>query len=128
MRDLNTKRNGVRVVIVETGEEFHSIQACADYLGVNVSWLGKIVRGERGLKTCHGYHIVTSDDYDDNLYFDRIEYRGRPGIKVHIVETGETFDSIASCARAIDGSPGSIHNVLKGKRITHKGYHFVTVI
>jgi len=120
-----TKRDGVRVTIVETGEEFNSIQACADYLNVDVCWLGRVVRGERGLKTCHGYHIVRSEDYDDHLYFDNSDYRGRPGVRVKIVETGEEFESITSCARAIDGSPGSIHDVLTGRRETHKGYHFI---
>ena len=124
---MNTKRDGVRVRIVETGEEFNSIQSCADYLGVNAHWLGQVVRNNRGLRTCHGYHVVQVDDYNDNLYFDRTEYRGRPGIKIRIVETGEVFDSITDCAEHINGSTGTIHHVLTGQRNTHKGYHFELV-
>ena len=82
----NTKRDGVKVRIVETGEEFNSIQSCANYLGVNAHWLGQVVKGNRGLRTCRGYHIVAVDGSDNNLYLN--EYRGRPGVKVEIVETG----------------------------------------
>ena len=124
---MNTKRDGVRVRIVETGEEFNSIQSCADYLGVNAHWLGQVVRNNRGLRTCHGYHVVQVDNYNDNLYFDRTEYRGRPGVKIRIVETGEVFDSITDCAEHINGSTGTIHHVLTGQRNTHKGYHFELV-
>lgn len=123
---MNTKRDGVRVRIVETGEEFNSIQSCADYLGVNSHWLGQVVRNNRGLRTCHGYHVVAIDDSDD-LYFDRTEYRGRPGVRVQIVETGEVFNSITDCAEYINGSAGTIHHVLTGQRNTHKGYHFELV-
>lgn len=123
---MNTKRDGVRVRIVETGEEFNSIQSCADYLGVNSHWLGQVVRNNRGLRTCHGYHVVAIDDSDD-LYFDRTEYRGRPGVKIRIVETGEVFNSITDCAEHINGSVGTIHHVLNGHRKTHKGYRFELV-
>lgn len=120
---MSTKRDGVRVRIVETGEEFNSIQSCADYLGVNAHWLGEVVRNNRGLRTCHGYHVVVADGNQD-LYFDRTEYRGRPGTQVKIVETGEMFDSITECAEHINGSAGTIHQVLSGHRNTHKGYRF----
>lgn len=123
---MSTRRDGIKVRIVETGEVFNSIQSCADYLGVNAHWLGRVVRGDRGLRTCHGYHVVPADDYKD-LYFDRTEYRGRPGVRVEIVETGERFDSITECANYIEGSAGTIHHVLTGNRKSHKGYHFKTV-
>lgn len=124
---MSTKRNGIRVRILETGEEFNSIQSCADYLGVNAHWLGQVVKGNRGLRTCHGYHIVPVDDYNEDLYFSVEEHIGRPGIRVEIVETGETFDSITDCARHINGSAGTIHHVLNGERKSHKGYRFRTI-
>ena len=40
---------------------------------------------------------------------------GSPKCKVRIVETGEVFESIGSCARAINGDQA------------HKGYHFEAV-
>ena len=125
MDNWNTKRDGVRVRIIETGEEFNSIKSCADYLGVNASWLGKVTRGGEGLCTCHGYHIVPIDISND-VDLTRNEYRGRPGIKVRIVETGEIFNSITECADAIGGSVGSIHDAIyeNRSRRTHMGYHF----
>lgn len=44
--------------------------------------------------------------------------------RVKIVETGETFDSIKDCAKAIGGDGANISSCLKGKLKTHKGLHF----
>lgn len=121
MNKYNTKRDGVRLIIEETREEFNSIQACADYLGVGASWLSRVVNGDRGLCTIHGYHIRR---IDDEHYVRR--RRGRSGVKIRIVETGEEFESISECARHIQGSAGTIHDILHNNRgrITHRGYHF----
>ena len=62
------------------------------------------------------------DGSDKNLYLN--EDRGRPGVKVERVETGETFNSITDCAAHINGSAGTIHDVISGRRNTHKGYKF----
>ena len=62
MNFWDTKRDGVRIRILETGEEFNSITACANYLGVNPRWLGKVARGNDNLCTCHGYHLIRVDD------------------------------------------------------------------
>lgn len=43
---------------------------------------------------------------------------------VRIVETGECFDSLMSCARAINGSQANITACLKGRRRSHRGYTF----
>ena len=124
------KRSGVRIEIKETGDVFNSLQECADYLGVNVSWLGRVSRGDGNAVTCRGYHILRLDDslgHDRDL--SKTEYRGRPGVKVKIVETGEVFDSIYACAKHVGGSPGTIHDVINNKRnrTTHKGLHFEIV-
>jgi hypothetical protein len=44
--------------------------------------------------------------------------------RVRIVETGETFDSMAECARYINGSKAHVRECVVGIRTTHKGYHF----
>lgn len=49
---------------------------------------------------------------------------GSPKRSVRIVETGEVFDSIGDCARAINGNQAHISNCLSGRYHTHKGYHF----
>lgn len=43
---------------------------------------------------------------------------------VRIIETGEVFDSIRSCARAVDGDHKSIQQCLNGTYQTHKGLHY----
>ena len=46
---------------------------------------------------------------------------------VRIVETGETFDSVKSCAAAINGQSGNISSCIHGKADTYKGLHFETI-
>lgn len=54
----------------------------------------------------------------------RPDYSGSPKRPVRIVETGEVFDSIGECARAIGGDQAHICNCLSGRYHTHKGYHY----
>ena len=49
---------------------------------------------------------------------------GSKGKPVRIVETGEEFDSIINCARAIDGNDRAICDCLTGRQQTHRGLHF----
>lgn len=116
-----TKRDGVRIVIEETGEEFNSIQSCADHLGVGASWLSRVVSGDRGLCTCHGYHLRRVDEEPVER-----KHRGRAGVKVRIVETGEEFDTLSGCAKHLNGSVGTIHDALYNNRnkTTYRGLHF----
>lgn len=57
----------------------------------------------------------------------RPDNAGSPKRKVRIVETGEVFESIGACARAIGGDQAHITNCLSGRYKTHKGYHFEAV-
>ena len=117
---------GIKVKIVETGEIFDSVKSCADYISASPSSVSKVVLGNNRYHTCHGYHIVPADRLISDVDIHRKEYRGRPGIKVRVVETGKEYNSIADCAKAINGSPGTIHDILHNNRnrSTHKGLHF----
>lgn len=44
--------------------------------------------------------------------------------KVKIVETGEVFESMSDCARAIGGTVSGIYDCKTGRQDTHRGYHF----
>lgn len=44
MGEFDTKRNGIPVKILETGEEFNSIKACADAIGGNASCVSRVVK------------------------------------------------------------------------------------
>ena len=49
--------------------------------------------------------------------------------KVMLVETGEVFNSLGSCARKINGNVGDISRCLNSRGTkTHKGYHFERVV
>ena len=119
MSDFDTKRDGVRCEIIETGEVFNSLQACADRLGVSARWLNRVSQG-KGLYSVHGYHIKRSDIKPS------VNRCGRPGVKVRCIETGEVYNSITSCAEAIGGTPSRIHDIIHGSkyRHTHHGLHF----
>ena len=54
----------------------------------------------------------------------RPDNAGSPKRPVRIIETGEIFDSIGACARAIGGDQAHICNCLSGRYHTHKGFHF----
>ena len=49
---------------------------------------------------------------------------GRKGKPFRIVETGETFNTLKECERAINANNRHINDCLKGRQKTHKGYHF----
>lgn len=49
---------------------------------------------------------------------------GRPKRAVRILETGEVFESLSSCARAISGKRGCIVQCIEGRQKSHKGYTF----
>lgn len=61
--------------------------------------------------------------YDHDLK-RRPDNAGSPKHPVMIVETGEVFDSLGDCARAIGGVTAHICNCLSGRYKTHCGYHF----
>lgn len=54
----------------------------------------------------------------------RPDNSGNPKRRVMIIETGEIFNSIGECARAINGYQSHICNCLSGRYKTHKSYHF----
>lgn len=45
-------------------------------------------------------------------------------IRVRIVETGEVFNSIRECARAVNGDARDLTKCLNGTQKTHNGYHY----
>lgn len=120
MSKFDTKRNGICVEIMETGEIFNSVQACANRLGVDAKWLGKIVRGESGFKTCHGYHVVA---YEKRYLTREVDIFGRLGQKIRIVESGEEFPSARECARSIDGDHKNVLRAARGNK-KYKERHF----
>lgn len=44
--------------------------------------------------------------------------------RILVVETGDIFDGVVSCALSIGGDPSSIYRVLRGERSSHRGYTF----
>lgn len=127
MCGYNTKRNGVKVKILETGQEFNSIQACADYLDTDVSWVGSVTRNNSKAYTCYGYHIVRVDNPRTDIDLTKKSYMGGNAKKVEIVETGEHFNSIEECARHMNGNRSCVSAVCNNDKRTYKGFHYRTI-
>lgn len=49
---------------------------------------------------------------------------GRKGRPFRVVETGEVFETLHECEKAIDGNNRHINDCLRGRQQTHRGYHF----
>ena len=47
--------------------------------------------------------------------------------KIRVVETGETFNSIAECARCTGGNRRHISDCLNGRLKSHNGFHYEEV-
>lgn len=73
-----------------------------------------------------------SDNHVNNLRFRRGARLGtlnrkpkKPEVRrIKIVETKQVFLSVESCAKYINGDSSSIYRVLRGERISHKGFTF----
>ena len=67
--------------------------------------------------------IISHGENIRNAYRDNLVSRPTSR-RVEVIETGEVYPSIMSCARAIGGRQGPISNVLAGRRRHHLGYTF----
>ena len=57
---------------------------------------------------------------------DNLEWK-ITSISIRVIETGEIYESIRACARAVGCDHRDIQRYLSGKRISVKGYHFERV-
>lgn len=84
-----------------------------------------------------GYDVAHIDNDKENNHVENLEIithgdnirnAHRDGLclshRVEVVETGEVYPSLNSCARAIGGRQGAISNVLAGRQRRHLGYTF----
>ena len=116
------------VKIKETGEVFESINECARAIRGDDSNIGRCLLGKQS-----SYLGLTFEYAEDSLDVIRCgevskshEYvmrkpRTRP---VRIIETGEEFNSINECAKAVNGDIPGILGCIKGRHKTHRGYHY----
>ena len=49
---------------------------------------------------------------------------GRKSKPFRIIETGEVFDTLYDCEKAINGNNRHINDCLRGRQKQHRGYHF----
>lgn len=84
-----------------------------------------------------GAQIEHHDRNNSNNHVENLRFMGPKGVgqlvrnlippryrKVLIVESGHVFRTVEDCARYLGGDPSSVYRVLRGERLTHKGYTF----
>lgn len=85
----------------------------------NLEWSTKKENMEHAKK-----HGLTSHAPSYGMLGKKNPNGGRKGIPFRIVETGEIFNTLTECAKAIDGNDTCIWDCLNGRQKTHKNYHF----
>lgn len=103
----------IPIIIEETGEMFDSIEDCAIAIEGDSELIRQCLNPKYNRKTHKGYHFIPVDDYTT----------GRKALKIKILETGETFNSVRECERVIDGSHTNISKAAKSGE-SYKDLHF----
>lgn len=84
MGEFDTKRNGIPVKILETGEEFNSIKACADAIGGNASCVSRVVNGGSSRGLVLGMNAMQQSAYNSGYALGQAAVRGeKDGQKSH---------------------------------------------
>lgn len=86
-------------------------------VSANLEWVTKKENCEYAWK-----HGLAKPSY--GMFGKKNPYGGRKGKPFRIVETGETFNTLIECERAINGNNRHISECLNGKQKTHRGLHF----
>ena len=123
LRDANA--NGYRYVRLynETGSEckkVHRLVAQAFLGDIPFGYDVAHIDNDKTNNQVNNLEIITHGDNTRNAHRDGLCLSHR----VEVVETGEIYPSLNSCAKAIGGRQGAISNVLNGRARRHLGYTF----
>ena len=103
----------IKIKIIETGEVFDSINNCARHIDGDPELIRQCLSDKYNRYSHKGYHFKIVEKPKKSTF----------SVPVEIVETGEKFDSVRSCASAIDGNHTNVRIALKNGN-SYKGLHF----
>ena len=115
-----TSRNR-KVLCVETGEIFSSVQSAAEHFDLTPSVVSKVLHGK---SITAGLHFKFADETREVKIITEAERKNHLPIPVVCVETGEEFESVRKAAKKFGILSATISSVLSGKAITAGGLHF----
>ena len=79
------------------------------------------IDGDKNNNSAENLEWTTHSENMRHAYRTGLNKSAKP---IRIVETGETFESLAECARQIGCTQQNISNCLAGRQLTCRGYHF----
>lgn len=127
--NLNTR--GYEVLCVRKDKEQHSVRvhrlvADAFYDGDHTGLDVNHIDGNKTNNFVGNLEWCTRKENTDHAFATGLRQAPRK-TKVQVVETGEVYDSILACSKAIGGDRSQIRNCVIGKEKTCKGYHFKAI-
>jgi len=120
----------IPVIIMETEEEFSSLDECATYLETTKVAVRNACVGKWHYVS--GFHVCYLKDYnkETNIWLDKPRSkslldleRSNRGYQVIIMETEQSFATILDCAKYLEVSDGVLSDNIRGYSKTCKGYH-----
>lgn len=108
----------------------HRLVADAFYDGDHTTLQVNHIDGDKTNNFIGNLEFVTGSENVKHAYRTGIRKPsgGRGPIrKIRIVETGQVFDNMGECARAIHGDSGNISRCVRNPSKTYKGYHYEVI-
>lgn len=126
--DLNRGPKHRPVRVVESGEVFGSIKACARGIRGYDANIKRCLDGKARTYLGLTFEYATDAEVNANSYLDcgsaKYVKRKPHTRKVRVIETGKIYNSISECGTDVGGDTPGICGCLSGRHKTHRGYHY----
>ena len=118
-REHHNEAHNKKVICIETGQIFNSMNEAGEYVGVSGNAISKCVRGEQ--RSCRGFHWKYYGCSEEETKKKLREINGK---KVICIETGKIFNSLKEAGEHIGVHKSAISACVRGKQKTSGGFHW----